>query len=94
MGPERCHSPDESGPLVTISRADYLELLGLLELDDTFRTCENCGAWLKDGDEALASTDDYTACWKAASGRDRDERLCRSYRVSEIAAPTPPNTGD
>lgn len=80
MIPERCYDPAESGPLVTISRADYLRLLEIAWSDDTIIRCQRCGAWLDHDDVARVPADDYDGCAKATTGSGP----CRSYRVSEI----------
>lgn len=67
---------------VEIPKADYDRLLQAAEADDMVVYCETCGAWLDRDDEATATTDDYTGCWKIATGRNEDEHLCRSYRAS------------
>lgn len=70
-------------PVFIISAEDYDRLLMGAETDDMLVECERCGAWLDREDEAVASTDDYTGCWKSATGRPKDEHLCRAYRVCE-----------
>ena len=66
---------------VVVPVADYRRLLEGAESDDMIVHCETCGAWLDRDDEACASTDDYTGCWKVATRRERDAHLCRSYRA-------------
>lgn len=73
---------------VTVSAADYLRLYesALDGHDDTLVVCETCGAWLDISDPATATTDDYTGCWKMATGRALDEHLCRSHRGAILDA--------
>src|SRR5690606_8095516 len=80
---ERCYSHGEEGPLVTISRADYLRLIEASESDDCIVHCTTCGAWLDTADAATATIEDFNGCWKAATGDPRYDQDCRSYRVSE-----------
>lgn len=66
---------------ITIPLADYKRLLDAAADDDMLAWCEVCGAWIDRNDEAYATTDEFTGCWKVATRRKRDEHLCRSYRA-------------
>lgn len=86
---ERCHAPDEAGPFVTISRADYLRLIEATESDEMIVRCSRCRAWLDRDDPATAHVEDFEGCWKSATELRHDHNLCRSYRVSEIPSANP-----
>lgn len=70
---------------ITIPIEDYRRLLDASEADDTIVRCETCSAWL-DHEEA-AITDDFTGCWKAATGRSEYDHLCKSYRALDRGSP-------
>lgn len=63
---------------VTMPLSDYKALLEAALCDDMIVWCEACGAWLHRQDPFCATTDDFTGCWKAATG-EGDQ--CRSYRA-------------
>lgn len=65
---------------VTIPLADYKRLLEAAQADDMIAWCETCGAWIDRNDEACATTEDFTGCWKAATCDSKYDHLCRSYR--------------
>lgn len=69
--------------LFVLSVKDYDRLLIAAEGDDMLLWCETCGAWIDRDDPAAAHTEDFDGCWKAATRREQDSHLCRSYRVSE-----------
>ena len=73
----------EAGQL-SLPASEFLLMLESMESDGGLVWCEVCGAWLRHDDEALATTEDLTACWKAATGRRQDDHLCRSYRGALI----------
>jgi hypothetical protein len=66
---------------VSIPIADYRRLLEAAEADDMIAWCETCRAWLDKDDPATCMADDFTGCWKAATGRADLSHLCRSYRA-------------
>jgi hypothetical protein len=68
---------------ITIPVADYRRLLEAAEADDMIVTCEVCGAWLDRADPTTATTDDFVACWKAATCDPRYATECKSYRAIE-----------
>lgn len=68
---------------VTIPKADYERLLYAMQNDPDVVWCEVCGAWLDINDEARATADDFTGCWKAATHDSKHDHLCRSYRATK-----------
>lgn len=70
---------------VTIPLADYERLLAAADGDDMIVTCDTCGAWLDRDDPCVATTDDFTGCWKAATGGQHDNG-CRAYRMHTLEA--------
>lgn len=70
--------------MISVSAEDLQSMLDAMEADDSLYWCEVCGAWLKCDDEALATTEDFTGCWKAATGDSRYDHLCRSQRGALI----------
>lgn len=78
---------------ISVPKADYLRLFesALDGHDDMLVICETCGAWLDRNDPATATTDDYTGCWKMATGQERYTHLCRSDRGAtlEVCRTTP-----
>jgi hypothetical protein len=64
--------------------SDLASMLMAMEADCSLTWCDTCGAWMEHDDEALARTEDYTGCWKIATGRTRDNHLCRSWRGTLI----------
>jgi hypothetical protein len=69
---------------IAVRAEDLQSMLTAMEADDTVRWCEICGAWLAYDDEALATTEYFTGCWKAATGDSRYDHLCRSWRGTMI----------
>ena len=69
-------------PTVTIPLADYRRLIEAAENDDMIVTCEVCGAWLDVNEPECARAEDFIGCWKAATGREQESSLCRSYRAT------------
>ena len=68
--------------MVTIPLADYDQLIASSEADDMIVRCETCGAWLHRDEEACASVQDFTGCWKAATHDSKYDHLCKSYRAT------------
>ncbi len=62
--------------VIAISEKDYARLLEAAGLDDMIVWCERCGAWLERDDHRVATTDDFTGCWFAATLRDEDRPTC------------------
>lgn len=72
---------------VTIPLADYRRLLMAAESDEMIVNCETCGAWLDRDEEACASAEDFTGCWKAATCDAKYDHLCKSYRATVAEFP-------
>ncbi|TPK59011.1 MULTISPECIES: hypothetical protein [unclassified Mesorhizobium] len=70
--------------LISIRASDLRSMLTAMEADDSLRWCDTCGAWLECDDEALALTEDFTGCWKAATCNPKWDHLCRSHRGTMI----------
>lgn len=68
------------GTHVIVPEADYETLLEHAKISENIFECETCGAWLDRNDPAVATTDDYTGCWKVAAGQSDNGNNCRSYR--------------
>ena len=73
----RALSPSTDTVRVPVS--DFRRMWEALETDETIKWCETCGAWLTD--EEAASTEDYTGCWKIATGGKHNAENCKSYRA-------------
>ncbi len=71
-------------PSISVPIDALRSMLTAMEADDSLRWCETCGAWLAIDDEALAITEDFTGCWKAATRDPRWDHLCRSERGALI----------
>ena len=72
---------------VLLTHAEYERLLLAADTDEMIVRCEVCHAWLDRDDPACASAEDFTGCWKAATGRQQDSHLCRSHRAPERPDP-------
>lgn len=68
------------GTHVIVMMEDYETLLEHAKISENIVECETCGAWLDRNDPAVATTDDYTGCWKVAAGQPDNGNNCRSYR--------------
>lgn len=75
---------EESMVQISVRADDLDSMLKAMEADGNLVWCETCGAWLDYDDEALASTEDFTGCWKVATGDSRWDHLCRSHRGAMI----------
>jgi hypothetical protein len=71
-----------SEPMFTLPLADYELLISHAQTSDMIVECEVCGAWLDRDEEAYASTEDFTGCWKAATRDGKWDHLCKSYRAT------------
>lgn len=71
--------------MITVPLADYERLLEASDADDMLVNCDVCGAWLDRADTWTATTDDFTGCWKAATGGMRAEE-CKAYRAHALEA--------
>ena len=67
---------------VKISVEDYQRMRASIEYDPNMVNCDTCGAWLHRDEAACATTDDYTGCWKMATGDSRDDNECKSRRAA------------
>jgi hypothetical protein len=67
----------------TLPKSDYELLISSAQADDMIVECETCGAWLHRSEDACASTEDYTGCWKAATRDAAWDHLCKSYRATK-----------
>ena len=66
---------------ITLTRAEYERLLMAAEADDMIVRCEFCGAWMDRAEAACAPIEDFSGCWKMATGRESDAHLCVSHRA-------------
>lgn len=66
---------------ITLSIDEYKRLLMASGADDTIVLCEVCGAWMGMEEPVYCTAEDFTGCWKMATGAE--DGLCVSHRAVE-----------